>query len=250
MLADILQQAEPYITTYGPCPSCGGRKSFGVTHTGEKIIYNCFKCQFRGVKHLHITDTMRQQMKARDAVAAFTVPISWLPIDAALDQCMAYMQKTHTLDAYLLGKFKPMYDLAERRFVYPIYDRGLIVGGMGRSLIGSGIKAKNYHSSCLVPFACGQGSRLVLVEDCASAVSVTRLPDTIGMALLGTTLKDSYVPAIKAIKAKTIYVALDADARQKSLTVVRRLANIHPDVRPIFLEKDIKDMPDLTDLLR
>jgi DNA primase len=57
------------------------------------------------------------------------------------------------------------------------------------------------------------------VEDCSSACSVSS--DITGIALMGTNLLDTHIDVIK--KYKKVFVALDKDATDKAIKIVRKL---------------------------
>jgi DNA primase len=77
----------------------------------------------------------------------------------------------------------------------------------------------------------------ILVEDCASACSVSGYYT--GIALLGTNLVSSYLDTIK--RFEKVIVALDKDATSVALGIVKQLKP-HVDVGMVLLEKDVKDM--------
>ena len=69
------------------------------------------------------------------------------------------------------------------------------------------------------PFVCGNFDKAILVEDCASACAVSGLMT--GVALLGTSLSDEYIPILK--QYKSILVALDRDATSKAFDISQKL---------------------------
>ena len=86
---------------------------------------------------------------------------------------------------------------------------------------------KNY------PFICGDSDIGVLVEDCASACAVSHIYS--GIALMGTSLTDSYIPVLKK-KFKKIIVALDRDATIKAFDISNQLR--------YFIETEVKILED------
>ena len=86
---------------------------------------------------------------------------------------------------------------------------------------------KNY------PFICGDSDIGVLVEDCASACAVSHIYS--GIALMGTSLPDSYIPVLKK-KFKKIIVALDRDATIKAFDISNQLR--------YFIETEVKILED------
>ena len=64
-----------------------------------------------------------------------------------------------------------------------------------------------------------------------------------GVALLGTNLLDTHIQTLQ--RYERVYVALDKDATQKALEIVRKLQSIVP-TNMMILNQDIKDMDDAT----
>jgi DNA primase len=76
----------------------------------------------------------------------------------------------------------------------------------------------------------------VLVEDCISACVLFSTGLT-GIAILGTSLKNSYIPAFK--KYKKVYVCLDKDATSKAFDIADQLSYyVNTEVK--ILDDDIK----------
>ena len=64
-----------------------------------------------------------------------------------------------------------------------------------------------------------------------------------GVALLGTNLLDTHIQTLQ--RYERVYVALDKDATQKALEIVRKLQGIVP-TNMMILNQDIKDMDNAT----
>ena len=69
-----------------------------------------------------------------------------------------------------------------------------------------------------IHFICGSNATGILVEDCASACAVSHLYS--GIALMGTSLPESYIPVLKK-RFKKIIVALDRDATTKAFDIAK-----------------------------
>ena len=76
----------------------------------------------------------------------------------------------------------------------------------------------------------------MLVEDCASACAVSEVHT--GVALMGTSLPDSYIPVLKK-KFKKVIVALDRDATTKAFDISNQL-RYYMDTEVKILEDDLK----------
>ena len=86
------------------------------------------------------------------------------------------------------------------------------------------------------PFMCGKSDTAIIVEDCASACAVSE--QYCGVALMGTSLPDSYIPVLKK-KFKKIIVALDRDATVKAFDISSQL-RYYVDTQVKILEEDLK----------
>ena len=85
---------------------------------------------------------------------------------------------------------------------------------------------------------CSNTDTAVLVEDCASACSVSESEPHTGVALMGTSLPDSYIPVLKK-KFKKVIVALDRDATTKAFDISNQL-RYYMDTEVKILEDDLK----------
>jgi len=124
------------------------------------------------------------------------------------------------------------------RVVYLIKDGRRTVDAAGRSLVNAKPKWWRYGKSGN-PFVCGTNRVGVVLEDCASACSVSSFLS--GVALLGTNLQDSHLSTLR--RYDRLLVALDKDATKKALELVRRMQAIRP-TSLVVLNKDVKDMTD------
>ena len=122
-----------------------------------------------------------------------------------------------------------------------IKDGSKIVDAAGR-YIGCGLHAgpKWYrYGNSKKPFICGKHKHAVVVEDCASAASVSVFAT--GAALLGTSLQEEVIPALS--KYDKITVALDKDASDKSIDIALRLNAQYGDIVSVsLLERDLKKL--------
>ena len=85
------------------------------------------------------------------------------------------------------------------------------------------------------PFICGTHKTAVLVEDCASTCAVSSV--VTGVALLGTSLSEQYIPHLK--KYNEVLVALDRDATAKSFDIASKLCYTIPS-KVVMLDDDLK----------
>lgn len=81
---------------------------------------------------------------------------------------------------------------------------------------------------------------LVIVEDQLSALRLTEYTDS--LAILGTDLLRPVIQDIRRQRYDTVWLALDNDAIKRAFEMRRRLQSELPNLRVMFLEKDVKDM--------
>lgn len=225
------------------CPVCGGNKTLSVTRDSGKYLYRCFKssCNIRGVIGSSYTSS---EIKERVRPTAkpqtkFHFPEHFIQ-GIANDACYRYIQSNHVLFYAVHNIAKVGYDPKLNRFLYFITRANEIVGAVGRALSHkTWPKVYQYDSPIIYPFIAGDTDTLVLVEDCASACAVTRIPELSGCALLGTFLQPDYVPVIT--KYKKVIICLDNDATQKSLTI-NKLLQYYTKTNIKMLNRDIKNM--------
>lgn len=227
------------------CPVCRGLNTLSITKVGSEVRYKCFRasCSLKPrVQRIKASlDSLKTRLKGvYKRKEEFSIPDYWV-MGVASKKCFEMLFKNKIIEPYKKGLFDIAYDPREDRLVYLVKNKlGTIVGGIGRALSNKIPKTLNYPNSEDMPFTVGKGSNLVLVEDCASACRVGNIDNYVGMALLGTNLKESHI--LHILKYKTIYVALDYDARKKALSIKNCLRYYCNDVRMIILYIDIKDM--------
>jgi hypothetical protein len=257
--------ASPTVRT--ACPVCKGADTFTASLVDGAILYNCYRasCDRRestGNLYLRLSLEDRARLfHAKQAVApsgdtepeGWQVPPYWIDGIGGSD-CLAYMEANHLMPAYKAGLFRPMYDPALRRFIFPLLaepadhsgagiknNRINIIGAIGRSLIGESPKVLNYNSKIQQPFIVGNFKKCLVVEDCASAVAATREGYT-GIALLGTNLKKEFIASIS--RWEWVGVALDPDAYGKSFRMKKILDSYCKHVVIVRLPDDIKNLSD------
>jgi len=225
------------------CPVCGKKNTFSVNDDGMQRLWFCFHadCNVSGRTAVQLTrDFARLAMKkptsqAKPDDTKFVIPDTFVSLSRNLDAEL-YVKSVHAYDAYLAGRADIRYDFKRNRVVYMVKDGRQTVDAVGRSLDGRGAKWYRYGSS-RYPFSCGAGTAVVLVEDCASACSVSHT--SVGMALLGTNLLDEHIQVLS--NYQKIFVALDKDATDKALTIVKTLCRYVP-TKLMVLERDLKNL--------
>ena len=200
-------------TVRGDCPDCGGKNTFTANKSGGAVLYNCYKlgCKISGVHTVGMTaadiQARMQEMeqdKPKPKVEAMVLPEYVVPSGSGLD---AFREKWDLWDQGL------MYDLKDRRAVFPIFNNGVMLDAVGRALQGAEPKWLRYTGKANY-FLAGIGETVVVVEDVISAITVAKLGFT-GMAILGTSLSVAHMEQLG--NYSQVIVALDPDAAHKTL---------------------------------
>ena len=100
-------------------------------------------------------------------------------------------------------------------------DPTTFVGAVGRALSSATYPKWYMYGNKDVPFKCGlhEHNEAVIVEDCASACAVSNI--LTGVAILGTSLKQSHKQSLKSYDK--LYIALDRDATTKAFDIANEL---------------------------
>ena len=200
-------------TVRGDCPDCGGKNTFTANKSGGAVLYNCYKlgCKISGVHTVGMTAADIQarmqeieQDKPKPKVEAMVLPEYVVPSGSGLD---AFRDKWDLWDQGL------MYDLKDRRAVFPIFINGVMLDAVGRALQGAEPKWLRYTGKANY-FLAGTGDTVVVIEDVISAITVAKLGFT-GMAILGTSLSVAHMEQLG--NYSQVIVALDPDAAHKTL---------------------------------
>ena len=228
----------------GNCPVCHGRNTFTASFFRGNILYNCYKnsCRVGGVvkKDMdaatiqvllsHRKPETQPESYSEQDLFAFSMPPYISAMKPNDHKVIAFMNKWN------INPDDVMYDVRQDRVVFPVYtENNVLVDAVGRSMTGRTPKWLRYASSP-VPYVHGAGEVAVIVEDAISAyvVGEWKERDVVGVALLGTQLTDFHRKYIKKWFDKVI-VALDPDARDKSLKIAKELGG-----KALNLKDDLK----------
>ena len=226
----------------------------GYTNIDSDLFWNCFSasCSAKGkhegemtMQQVYETVVTKEKEKAKEK--DFILPKSFVSVFST-DKCTDYLKKNHCMESYLKGKATLMYDVKQHRAVFIIKEKEKVKGAIGRGLNSEVYPKWFIYGSKTYPFICGSSDTAVLVEDCASACAVSEVYT--GVALMGTSLPDSYIPVLKK-KFKKVIVALDRDATTKAFDISNQL-RYYMDTEVKILEDDLKyfDKPQIESLLQ
>src|SRR5690606_11460012 len=169
----------------------------------------------------------------------FTLPESFVDVSYS-GEALVWLQRFNCWEAVQEGSVEVKYDLLRNRVVFLITRDGVCYGASGRALNSSIIPKWFNYNTCSYDFYVQHDGEsvgnkgVVLVEDCASACSVARCSDAIG--LLGTNLTQFTIKEIVDKGFEIVYIGLDPDARGKQLKLLSQL-------RP-FVNAKIVNFPD------
>jgi len=238
----------PSLTKYrSDCPVCGKKNTFSVTDDGLNRLWYCFHadCNVSGRtgvtlsrEHAKKALTYKQSSQATPprTSSAFEIPDTFVSLSRSLD-AETYVKQVNAYDAYLAGLADIRYDFKRNRAVFLVKDSNKVLDAVGRSLNGRSPKWYRYGTSGS-PFVSGKNLHVAcVVEDCASACSISHI--VTGVGILGTNLLAEHIKTLT--KFQRVYVALDKDATDKAVDMVRVLNN-HVLTKLMILKTDLKNM--------
>jgi DNA primase len=236
------------------CPVCGKKNTFSVNDDGMQRLWFCFHadCNVSGRTGISLTrDFAKLAMKkqeqkiSKDTLTKFELPNTFVSLSRNLDAEL-YVKSVNAYDAYLSGRADIRYDFKRNRVAYVVKNGNNVVDAAGRAIDERNPKWYRYGNSSL-PFYCGSSSTAIVLEDCASACSVSALAT--GVALLGTNLLEPHIEMLR--KYERVFVALDKDATDKAVSMVKVLCRQVP-TKLMVLSRDLKNLTkeELDDFLR
>ena len=226
------------------CPVCNGTNTLSVTQFTDCIKYYCFhaSCSVGGV----IKEGLNlNSFSVVDDIARPNLPVglevekqNWRKNNCP-QHYYDYLKTNNCSAAWSNGLADIRYDYKRDRAVFVIKDGNKSVDAAGR-YIGQGLHAgpKWYrYGQSKIPFVCGKHKHAVVVEDCASAASISNFAT--GVALLGTYLQEDVLYRLDGFKRIT--VALDKDATDKAVDMSLRINNKYGDIVDLaILDRDLK----------
>lgn len=246
------------------CPWCHGGQSkelsFVITRQGNQAKYTCFRATCgtplsSGV--LNITGRATPGgFKKKPTAREYSE--STCPLTAKNRQ---FIFKNYGLTTLMQNEYRLKQD-ESGKIVVPLYNQHGVQQGhevkKGR-IEEPGPKSITYHgeSSDGMSWYLGKPEypqpiitvpvvheyyhdSVVLVEDVFSAMKANALMNSV--ALLGTNLNKEKAHSIALRNYDHVFLALDADASSKAISMARRLRGILPELRVMLLKQDIKNM--------
>ena len=224
------------------CPFCRGRYTFTLTNNDGSVIWNCYKasCGSYGAKRVGYSSSGLRSKLSGVPAAKIKAPTRLVP-DLLCDpsqhpRAMKYLEANNCVFAYEANRASIKYD--------PVSDRVLFMmnegtGAVGRSLKGAKPKWLSFGDSSGL-FVSGQSPEAVVVEDAASACSVSATNVYTGAALLGTNISPTQLRQLK--RFTKVIIVLDRDASKKAIRLRNELGQIAhcTDATVKFTTEDLK----------
>ena len=225
------------------CPSCRGKKTFTAIKMDGSIIFNCYRlgCNTKGaVRSGYSREDIATILNKKNNVPAVDEPHKfvfpeYVSHDIDNKRMYKFIDKWNLHDTYLL------YDVKDERAVFPIRSRqGMILDAVGRSLTGKQPKWLRYSGKAdfFLSSKTDNTYCAVVVEDVISAIAIAENMDATGFALLGTSLSSKSRQEL--CKYHKVIVALDPDAKNKTLSLTKELRATQSIVHAMSLQDDVK----------
>jgi len=235
------------------CPVCGKKNTFSVNDDGMQRLWFCFHadCNVSGRTGIKLSRDFaklaikKPTQRVDTPESKFVIPDTFVSLSRNLDAEL-YVKSVNAYDAYLSGRADIRYDFKRNRVAYIVKNGNNAVDAAGRAIDGRNPKWYRYGNSSL-PFSCGTSNTAIVLEDCASACSVSELAT--GVALLGTNLLEPHIEMLR--KYERVFVALDKDATDKAVSMVKILCRQVP-TKLMVLSRDLKNLAkeELNEFLR
>jgi hypothetical protein len=233
------------------CPACGGVNTFSVTNN-DTLRFYCFKasCGVKGnlVKDMNMEEILKATTQVEEKPLLIKDTTGWVANINLQPECLRYLHDTNCMDYYREYYNKIWYDRIKNRIIFTEYfDGNSFKLAIGRSLDNSTPKWYKYVALVGSYFFARKINALtsdmtcVIVEDCASAGSVSRVSHS--LALCGTTWNTlALINQLHDLNIRDVIVSLDPDAKLKSLKLQRDLQGLGKfnSVRMIQTEDDLK----------
>ena len=221
------------------CPFCGGKSKFSISKTLDGVtVWNCYRasCPIKGsYRGRRSPQSLRRAMEKPvqgQVVNHRATPLPSITKSFRNDPtALQYVIDNNCLEAFEANYIKIRYAPAEKRVMFYTATGE---GAVGRSMVNARAKWWSYGDT-KGGIHIGRGDTAVLVEDVASACSVSRLDNYVGVALLGTNITEQIRNTLK--RYNNLFLVLDNDASVKAVTLTKSLTTA---VKVKLTKRDLK----------
>jgi len=258
---------------YFHCPFCNHHNK-KLTINIEKEVWNCFVCEARGrsftrlmiktgnnqyisvfkkkSSNLDIDNLFKEEVKKEESVE-IEIPKGYYPIFKNQNKhffkaAVNYLYK-RGLEQEDILRYDIYYSIADQRVLFPSYDDSEQLNYYVRRSINKNEKIK--YSNATVPkknvifneHLLKWDEEMYLVEGVFDAIASRKN----AVPILGSSLNEGFKLFKKIIKNKTkIVIALDNDARNKSISLADKLIGYGVDVR--FVDWNTEEKRDIAEM--
>jgi len=210
------------------CPVCHSPNDFSVSNIDGLILYRCYKlsCHTSSAIPISLSVTeIQEKLRNRDATLSKKKASDlWIIPEYVIAPSQNNKALQTFIDSWDLHDVEILFDVKDKRAVFPIRSNNSLIDATGRSLDGGIPKWFRYTGNAPVYTSCRgkPNGTVVIVEDVISANTISSVcPSVTGMAILGTTLSSIHIEHIQDFVH--IIVALDPDATHKTLKYKREI---------------------------
>jgi len=218
------------------CPFCGGRKKFTISKIDGKLVWNCYRasCTVKGAHNSgrSISAIKNKLSNTKIPVKRNDIPDILSDVDNHPD-VVSYLKSVNSYGAYKDGLIDIRYAPAHNRVLFFTADKQ---GAVGRALDNRSPKWWTFGDTSM-GIKVGNSKEAVIVEDAASACSVSRIKGLTGFALLGTNITTPIKAQLRHLTKVTI--TLDLDASSKALLLAKKIQPL-TEVKVRLTKEDLK----------
>lgn len=229
------------------CPACngggGGEHSLSVSRRGGSLLWKCHRasCGFSGYRISKESGAINYHRGGTEtSIEKGAIGSKYYrEADKVPEEIVETLVRRYHLNARQLSLLG--WNEREQRVALPVFSADSeVLGCVMRSENGATPKALNYREENAVAiFRNYSSDSLIIVEDIYSALRASEYMNS--AAILGTYLNQERVDTLRYMRCKKVYLALDADAYDKTIKYVREFRN-QLTMIPMKIERDLKNM--------
>lgn len=229
------------------CPACkgggGGEHSLSVSRRSGSLLWKCHRasCGFSGHRTTKESGAISYHGGGSKVPTTKGVVgrIYYREADKLPEEIVATLSEKYHLNKKQLSLLG--WDENEQRVALPVFNvDSEVLGCVMRSENGATPKALSYtEENAVALFRNHSSDSLIIVEDIYSALRASEYMNS--AAILGTYLNQERVDTLQYMRCKKVYLALDADAYDKTIKYVQQYRSSLPMI-PVKINKDIKNM--------